>query len=278
MLPNLSPRSLPGIPNLEAVAKIIKKIATEEILTRYNRLKSHEVSDKASGEIVTAADVQSEYRLVEELTTLMPDSTVVGEEGFNKDKSIMARFDGDVPVWILDPLDGTRNFSEGNPRFCIIVAYCFKKTTYIGWIYDPLNDDMLFAAKGMGAWYNNKPISLQGTPKLSDMIGSVGKQRREYLNSHYGSRNKEVPRQLLRYRCIGLEYIDLIRGHLHFAEYEYLKPWDHAAGILLHQEAGGYSAYTETLCQYVPGPASSKKFVAAQSQGNWQEICDFLLV
>ena len=137
---------------------------------------------------------------------------------------------------------------------------------------------MFLAAKGMGAWYNNNPISLQDTSKLSTMIGSVGKRRREYLKSHYGSRNTEVPHKLVRYRCIGLEYVDLIRGYLHFAEYENLKPWDHAAGILLHQEAGGYSAYTETLCQYVPGPASAKKFVAAQNQGNWREVCNFLLV
>ena len=278
MPPNLSPQSLPDLPNLESVSSIIKKIAVEEVLIRFNRLKGHEIGDKASGEIVTAADIQSEYRLIEELTALVPNSTVVGEEGFNTDNSIMARFDGDAPVWILDPLDGTRNFSQGNPLFCVIVGYCIKKTTYLGWIYDPLNDDMFHAVQGMGAWCNNKPIDLHNPTKLFNMIGSVGKRRREYLKSYYGSKNKNIPNKLLRYRCIGLEYVDLVRGHLHFAEYQNLKPWDHAAGILFHQEAGGFAGYSKTGGQYIPGVNSTNNFVAAQNPQNWQEICDFLLV
>ena len=270
--------SLPNLPDHEATSKIIKIIAVEEILSRFKDLEDYEVSEKGSGEIVTDADTETEIRLSRELTALSPDSTVIGEEGFDKDKGIMTRFDGDAPVWVVDPLDGTRNFSQGKTCFCVIVAYCVKKTTYLGWIYDPINDDLYFAAKGLGAWCNNKPIKLNRTPKLSKMIGSVGKRRREQLNRNYGPEFPNVPQKFIRYRCIGLEYVDLVRGKIHFAEYHNLKPWDHAAGILLHQEAGGYSAYAKTLDQYVPGPISTNKFIATQDKKIWGEIHKFLSV
>ena len=121
------PNSLHSIPNLEAVSKIIITIAKDEILSRFKHLQQNEISEKGMGEIVTAADIQSEIRLAKELTSLIPESKVIGEEEYDQNKSIIERFDGDEPVWVLDPLDGTRNFSQGKPCFCTIVAYCMKK-------------------------------------------------------------------------------------------------------------------------------------------------------
>ena len=160
------PNSLHSIPNLEAVSKIIITIAKDEILSRFNHLQQNEISEKGMGEIVTAADIQSEIRLAKELTSLIPESKVIGEEEYDQNKSIIERFDGDEPVWVLDPLDGTRNFSQGKPCFCTIVAYCMKNTTYLGWIYDPIKNNMFFAAKGCGAWCNDKKIETAITKKL----------------------------------------------------------------------------------------------------------------
>ena len=272
------PNSLHSIPNLEAVSKIIITIAKDEILSRYKHLQKNEISEKGMGEIVTAADIQSEIRLAKELTSLIPESKVIGEEEYDQNKSIIERFDGDEPVWVLDPLDGTRNFSQGKPCFCTIVAYCMKNTTYLGWIYDPIKNNMFFAAKGCGAWCNDKKIETAITPKLSEMVGSIGKHRREHLSTYYSKMNTELPKRLTRYRCLGMEYVDLARGKLHFAEYNLLKPWDHAAGVLIMEEAGGYGAFVSPKKLYTPGPIINKRFVATYRDDIWNNICNYLLV
>ena len=188
--------SLHSIPNLEAVSKIIITIAKDEILSRFKHLQESEISEKGMGEIVTAADIQSEIRLAKELTSLIPESKVIGEEEYDQNKSIMERFDGEQPLVFLDPLDVTRNFSQGKPCFCTIVAYCMKNTTCLGWIYDPINNNMFFAAKGRGAWCNDKKIEKSIAPRLSEMVGSIGKQRREHLSTYYSKINTEIPPNL----------------------------------------------------------------------------------
>ena len=88
------------LPDVEVINSIIKTTAKEEILSRYKHLKIKEIGHKAFGEIVTEADIQSELRLTDQLTSLVPNSTVVGEEGYSKDKGILRRFADNHPVWI----------------------------------------------------------------------------------------------------------------------------------------------------------------------------------
>ena len=83
------PNSLHSIPNLEAVSKIIITIAKDEILSRFKHLQKNEISEKGTGEIVTAADIQSEIRLAKELTSLIPESKVIGEEEYDQNKNII---------------------------------------------------------------------------------------------------------------------------------------------------------------------------------------------
>ena len=75
-----------------------------------------------------------------------------------------------------------------------------------------------------------------------------------------------------------MEYVDLARGKLHFAEYNLLKPWDHAAGVLIMEEAGGYGAFVSPKRAYTPGPIINKRFVATYRDDIWNNICDYLLV
>ena len=75
-----------------------------------------------------------------------------------------------------------------------------------------------------------------------------------------------------------MEYVDLARGNLHFAEYNILKPWDHAAGILIMEEAGGYGAYVDTNRPYSPGPIINNRFLATYRGKIWKDIYDYLQV
>lgn len=270
------PDTRPTAADSEAVSEIIRRVAAEEILTRFNKLKDHAIGGKASGEIVTDADIIGERRLTEELTRLLPGSVVVGEEAFADDPGIVAHFENDAPVWVLDPLDGTRNFSKGRPCFCVIVALCVGKDILGGWIYEPLNDEFTTAIKGQGASNGAGPVSLTAAPGLKDMTGSLGKRRRERISERDQGRGQSSVGEMLRYRCIGMEYVDMVKGKIHFAEYGNLKSWDHAAGVLIHREAGGRSCFVADGRDYVPGPIASERFICAPDPTSWQQVHDFL--
>ena len=269
----------PGPENLPPVGEVedaIRLVAAEEIMPRFQVLEAHEVSEKEGGEIVTAADTESERRLEELLIDLVPGSVVVGEEGYAADERVMDRLGGTAPVWIIDPLDGTRNFAAGKEMFCVIVAFVQNGSVDAGWIYDPVADDMMQAVRGGGVRDGRGGILLGPPPPTTPVMrGSVGKRRREKL-IELGDDN--VPRNMVRYRCVGREYMDLTRGNLDFAEYGSLKPWDHAAGVLFHAEAGGYAAFTADGARHIPGPVRRGRFLIAPDRNNWQKLMDVMPV
>src|SRR3546814_18101871 len=98
------------------------EIAAEDVLPRFQALAAHEIHEKAAGEVVTVVDVAVEKRLTARLTDLLPGSLVVGEEAVHAEPALMDQLASDAPVWILDPIDGTRNFAHGRPVFAIMVA------------------------------------------------------------------------------------------------------------------------------------------------------------
>lgn len=100
----------------EAVAAIIREVARDEVLPRYKTLEAHEVRSKSHpGDLVTAADEAAELALAARLRDLLPGSVVVGEEGTAANPGLLDRLTEDAPVWVLDPIDGTRNFAHGVP-------------------------------------------------------------------------------------------------------------------------------------------------------------------
>lgn len=265
------------LPDPAAVTAIVRTVAGEEILPRFEKLERHEISQKHAGEVVTAADIASEKRLSAALMELLPGSVVVGEEGYAADDSVIEHFARVAPVWIIDPLDGTRNFTEGRPVFAVIVALAFAGETRAGWIYDPLGDDMLWGVEGEGAWDANGRVTLPRPPAaIAAMRGSVPKRPRDRLEEMGRAKGTPVPREMLRLQCCGREYMELVRGQMDFAMYGQLKAWDHAAGVLLHREAGGFSARTDDSMPYRPGPSRDGRYVLAADEARWRELRDLL--
>ena len=197
---------------------------------------------------------------------------MIGEEAYEADPEIISRFEEAAPVWVLDPLDGTRNFSEGRPCFCVIVALVVQQVTQAGWIFDPLKNIMYYARRGEGVQVDTEALQAQPSKNLEDMVGSVGKTRRAKIDARYGTAGTDRPADLVRYRCIGMEYVDMVLGTLDFAEYGNLKPWDHAAGLLLLKEAGGHAAYVASKREYVPGPIERSRLIATRTAQNWPNI------
>lgn len=243
------------LPDRERVSDIIRAVARDVVMPRFRALERHEVSEKAPGDLVTIADLESEVLLAESLTALLPGSTVVGEEGYERNNALLDALGGSAPVWLVDPVDGTHNFAHGKACFALIVALCEGGRTRAGWIYDPVNDRMAWAAEGQGCWIEGERVHAARPAPVDVCVGSAGDRVRRRLDAMRGQPGAVVPKQLTRYRCVGREYMDLAAGALHFARYAgKLKPWDHAAGVLMHTEAGGYACLIDSGQPYAPVP------------------------
>lgn len=226
----------------DAVAEAMVEVAATEIMPRFRNLAKEDIRKKHGDETVTVADEAAERALSPRLRDLIPGSVVVGEEGVAADSSLLALLAGDDPVWVIDPIDGTRNFAAGKPDFGVMVALVRHNETIGGWIYDPVADRVYAAERGSGAWRNGARVVSSGADPAEDsgLRGNIA-----YLFF------PDPPRELLRAKvkaglgpptdrsCAARNYTDIAEERQHFALFRNMKPWDHLAGSLLVNEAGG---------------------------------------
>ncbi|MBI3512493.1 MAG: inositol monophosphatase, partial [Proteobacteria bacterium] len=162
-----------ALPDAARVATIIREVAAAEILPRYQALRASDIREKAPGDFVTAADLASEAALTRRLTELVPGSVVLGEEAAAADPSVFDRLDGDAPVWVIDPVDGTINFAKGRPGFVVIVAWIHRGRTLAGWIHDPLASVMVTAERGGGTLGDGGRLHVAADTPLDAMVGAA---------------------------------------------------------------------------------------------------------
>ena len=264
-------------PDSKTVIAIIREVAATEIMPRFGNLGEGDIASKRSpSDLVTTADIEAERRLSQALTRLCPGSAVIGEEAAEHDPAVFGALAGAAPVWLVDPVDGTRNFAHDKPCFAVIVAYCLAGETVAGWIHDPVADATAWAAKGGGAWIEDRdgarPIHAAAPGDLERMTGSLGYRLARRIEARRES-GLTMPGKTVRYGCVGREYMDLGRGALDFAHYTRLKPWDHAAGALIHHEAGGFSQITDDHTPYRPAPGIQETtLLLAPDEAAWQAL------
>ncbi len=141
------------------VSEAVRKAAAQEILPRRRRLAAHEVDEKAGPhDLVTDADRKAEQFLTEALSALLPGSVVVGEEAVHANPATYEAIRGEAPVWIVDPVDGTRQFVHGDPGFCTLVALAHHGTVRASWTYAPVHDRMATAVRGQGAFLDGERL------------------------------------------------------------------------------------------------------------------------
>ncbi|MFD5425992.1 inositol monophosphatase family protein [Streptomyces sp. NPDC127084] len=226
---------------LALVEEAVRKAAATEIMPRFRRLAEDEIVEKnGPHDLVTVADRSAEEHLTASLTALLPGSVVVGEEAVHADPRIREALNGDAPVWIVDPVDGTRQFVHGEPGFCTLVALARHGEVLASWTYAPALDEMAVAVRGHGARVDGRPIRA-GSPAPGTVL--------EVATSHPDFTTEVQKRALLALRVdgihsrpcgsAGLEYLDVARGDLDAVVFSWENSWDHAAGLLLVAEAGG---------------------------------------
>jgi fructose-1,6-bisphosphatase/inositol monophosphatase family enzyme len=228
-------------PDIQKVAALLRAVAAAEVMPRFQKLAAHEIAEKKPGDIVTAADLGVERELTRRLPEMVPGSRVVGEEAVHADPTVLKRIAEDAPVWIVDPVDGTTNFSEGSPLFAVQLAYVVRGETCAAWVYDPVRDLMAMAEKGAGAALNGARARVAAPVPVAEMKGALyAGPTRPGLTADFAAQKKYYGGGGYR-RCVGQEYLSLVAAEMHFALFTRILPWDHAAGQHVHAEAGGYS-------------------------------------
>jgi len=194
-----------------------------------------DIAYKGDYDLVTQADKRSEAVIVSRLQQLFPQHAVTAEEGSGKETGSEFR-------WHVDPLDGTTNFAHGYPCFCVSVALARGNELLLGVVYNPIFEEMFWASRGAGAFFNGKKIACSKIPALRGSLlctGFPNHKRHSLPNIHYywdfTLRSHGVRRD--GSAALDLAYVAAGRfdGFWEFA----LKPWDTAAGVLLVEEAGG---------------------------------------
>ena len=262
-------------PDPAKVEAIIREAAEADVLPRFQKLARHEVMHKKAGEVVTIADIEAEKRLTRRLLELVPGSLVVGEEAVAENPAILARLHGEQgPVWLVDPVDGTANFAAGSPVFGIIVCLVVDGRARAGWIHDPVSGKMATALEGEGAWCDGSRLKSAGAIDLEQMTGTLNSSYFEGDMRDLVRKRAQKFRRVFSYRCAAHDYLNLARGDKHFSLYRRLWPWDHAAGVLLLAEAGGYSARLDGA-PYSPADRVYG-LLSAADRDTWNKVKNFL--
>ena len=219
------------------VLALMRDVAERIIMPRHRALKATEIIEKADDDLVTIADREAEVALAEGLAKLLPEASIVGEEAVHADPAVMDRLSG--TCWIIDPIDGTSNFASGQGHFGIMIALAEEGFAQAGWIYDPQRDRLCAAHRGRGATVDGETITAQASgatpPRLAAMTRFMTPDQRSRFEGdvapHY---------QLAQAPGAACEQYPLtFLGEHDVAIYERTLPWDHAAGSLILNEAGG---------------------------------------
>lgn len=269
---------------LEWLIALLKQAGEQEIMPRFRQLADDDITAKRDvSDLVTIADVASEKLLTSALKSQYPEAKIIGEEAVSADKSLLDRFPEPGMNIILDPIDGTFNFANGITLFAIILAIVEDGETMLGIIYDPVMKDCIHARKGMGGFYRSaegkdRALKLADDTTFDQMTGMV---------SWNDTPPELLPRLLFNqtknpasfnYRCGAQAYMNFVGGGVHYMTYGGTMPWDHLAGSLIVEEAGGYVAcfdgtpYTPNRYQDGLIHAPSKKMWDVVRQELWAPL------
>jgi fructose-1,6-bisphosphatase/inositol monophosphatase family enzyme len=258
--------------DIDSISSLIRETAQAEIVPRFRQLRDEEIREKKPGDFVTIADLETERRLTARLIDAAPGSVVLGEEAAAMAPALLDLLAADAPVWVIDPVDGTANFARGQPGFAVIVALIERAQVRAGWIYDPLGDVMVTAEQGAGAWSAERRLAVAPEPAPDRIVGAA------YGRTTAGPRAAKMLGESGRVAavrnlgCSALEYNEIALGRTQFSLHSRSLPWDHAAGMLIVNEAGGVARFLDGTV-YDPRIAD-RAVLAAADDTAWTTVRD----
>ena len=222
----------------KAVGDALREAARVAILPRFVPGRPINADFKSVDEAVTAADRESEQILHDRLARLIPGAHVVGEEAVHFEPALLDRL-SEGTCWIIDPLDGTGNFAKGLAPFGMLVALAEHGRPVAGWIYDPVAGRMCSAQRGHGAFVDGQPVESPqwqgGKARVAVTRLFAQPERRAGLVSLLSGRFDVVDSP----RCAADQYPRVASGGNDATLFTRTIAWDHAAGVVFLEEAGG---------------------------------------
>jgi fructose-1,6-bisphosphatase/inositol monophosphatase family enzyme len=229
---------------------------------------------KGPGDWVTEADHRCEALLSAALPRLLPGSDVVGEEAVHADPELLGRLREPGPTWLIDPVDGTRNFVSGQGPFAIMVALLDGGRTVGGWIHLPLEGRTLAAQAGGGSTLHGPSGTGAGGPQPHrPLVGAIARDSLPpgLAESIAGALAAAGVALVPTWACSGRDYPSVVTGEWDFLLPWAVMPWDHAAGALITQEAGGRAARLDGSA-YSPAGDIAPGLLVARSPAVWQQV------
>ena len=208
-------------PDLNPMIKACEK-ASKILIRDFGELENLQVAKKGPKDFVTNSDKKTEKVLINELTKNKKKYSILSEEiGFIKN-------DDNDYIWVIDPIDGTTNFLHGVPHFCISIGLKFKDEIISGIIFDPIKNEIFYAEKNQGAFFNNHRIRVSKRKNLDECLFATNKN---------GLSSTDLNSRIFGSAALDLAYVASGRIDGYFQNG--LNLWDIAAGTLLVKEAGG---------------------------------------
>ena len=210
-------------PNLNLMIRACEK-ASKVMIRDFGELENLQVSKKGPRDFVTKTDIRVEKILIEELSKSKKNYSFLTEESgklLNENKKMF---------WIIDPIDGTTNFLHGVPHFAISLALSENDEIISGVIFDPIKDEIFYAEKNCGSFFNNNRIRVSNKSELNECLFATNGEGVEKINSNLNLRHTGCAALDLAY--VGCGRFD---GYFH----NDINIWDIAAGKIIVEEAGG---------------------------------------
>ena len=207
--------------NLNLMIKASEKVS-KVLIRDFGEIEKLQVSKKGPTDFVTNSDLKTERIIIEELKKARPNYSFISEENgieINKDKK---------NTWIIDPIDGTVNFLHGIPHFAISIALQSNNEIVSGLIFDPIKNEMFYAEKDKGAFFNNQRIRVSKKNKINECL---------FATSGVVKSELDLPYRKSGSAALDLAYVASGRYDGYFQNG--LNLWDIAAGIIIVKEAGG---------------------------------------
>src|SRR3989338_3284674 len=236
------------------------KIAGKIILEYYGRsASSFMLADKGnSNSILNKADKDAEKAIVAYLFEKVPGSSFLGEESGRTGSSELQ--------WIIDPIDGTTNFANKIPLFCVSIGLAKNRELIAGVVYNPVSGEMFEAYKGNGAFLGGKRIYVAPPADKKEMVVATDWAHEPEMRLHIARNFLEKHVNDYRYSpCLGTAALSLAwvaAGRFHAYVHPSLNEWDLAAGAVLVKEAGG----TLTKWDGGSGKLGDKELIASNGQ------------
>ena len=262
------------------ICDLLDHVGEEELLPRFHAQVPNPVHEKTSSfDVCSEADQAAERRLAGELARMFPHALLVGEETSGNDPDAITKLGEAELSFLIDPIDGTKNFTSGLPLFGTMIAGLSRGEIVFAAIHDPICQQTALAIRGQGAWMRHPDgaeqrlrVSPPCPPERMNIVAGTN-----FLPPHLRPVvQRNLPKFAMNFwlRCAAHEYRLAAGGHCELLVYNKLMPWDHAAGWLLHHEAGGYSAHFDGS-DYRPVHTTGG-LICAPDRDSWQAARDCL--